>query len=497
MARVKTLLRRVLFLTLTVALCLTAVSTPAWAAENRLVVPAQQLMTSGNKVVLASNPTQMVWLTGLNIGGSNWMRQLNDSDERIAAQITQMIEHWNVNCVRFPVSLAGWNDAIRWWNWDNGSNGQYKRDVQRHIKRLTDAGIYVILDLHEFHYPTERASYRAGAPHNNYPNTPNYFEFPGALPFWQEIAQDPFYANNPAILFGVFNEYTYETGDKYESWDIWRNGGVHSNGDVIIGHQQIVEAIRDLGAMNIILAGGLDWGYDLSGVAGVAEGCEGISFALEDKGTGAGGYAAAGYGIVYDTHIYPWKDEAHWDYFAGAARKQYPLLIGENGYDPNDGTQRQYAPQWTADRHREWVPMFFDWVNDTDGVYGTPAHWTGWCFHTGASPRILLNWDFVPTEYWGVYVKEQLLARDNAYITIPHPKTVVEAIPSAYVTQFPGNQNDLTITVKASYFDLTKEVLTKTFRINNNAAGTYAVGNIKVYVDTKGNTQIRACYIVN
>jgi hypothetical protein len=37
---------------------------------------------------------------------------------------------------------------------------------------------------------------------------------------------------------------------------------------------------------------------------------------------------------------------------------------------------------------------------------------------------------------------------------------------------------------------------TKAFSINNNAAGTYTVHEYKVYVDTKGNTQIRACYIV-
>jgi len=35
------------------------------------------------------------------------------------------------------------------------------------------------------------------------------------------------------------------------------------------------------------------------------------------------------------------------------------------------------------------------------------------------------------------------------------------------------------------------------FTIANNSAGTYGVGGYKVYVDTKGNTQIRECYIVD
>ena len=37
----------------------------------------------------------------------------------------------------------------------------------------------------------------------------------------------------------------------------------------------------------------------------------------------------------------------------------------------------------------------------------------------------------------------------------------------------------------------------KTFLIDNNSAGIYEVGSYRVFVDTKGNTQIRSCYIVN
>jgi hypothetical protein len=69
-------------------------------------------------------------------------------------------------------------------------------------------------------------------------------------------------------------------------------------------------------------------------------------------------------------------------------------------------------------------------------------------------------------------------------------------MPSAYVTKINGNQNELTITVTELYYDASTKPITKTFTINNNAAGTYAVGPYQVYVDTKGNTQIRECYIV-
>ncbi|NLY70170.1 MAG: hypothetical protein GX076_00540 [Clostridiales bacterium] len=73
----------------------------------------------------------------------------------------------------------------------------------------------------------------------------------------------------------------------------------------------------------------------------------------------------------------------------------------------------------------------------------------------------------------------------------------VTVIPSAFVKKLPGNQNDLTITVTELFKDGSKNVISVTYKIKNNSAGTYEVGPYKVFVDTKGNTQIRSCYIVN
>ena len=72
----------------------------------------------------------------------------------------------------------------------------------------------------------------------------------------------------------------------------------------------------------------------------------------------------------------------------------------------------------------------------------------------------------------------------------------VDVTPYASVEKLNGNKNNLTITIIEDYAYGEIMEYTKTFSIDNNAAGTYAVGPYKVYVDTKGNTQIRACYIV-
>jgi hypothetical protein len=87
--------------------------------------------------------------------------------------------------------------------------------------------------------------------------------------------------------------------------------------------------------------------------------------------------------------------------------------------------------------------------------------------------------------------------------TLVLPKLTVEkvTVSDVYVEKLNGNKNNLTITVtEQAGMDRNGKTIefsyTATFSINNNAAGTYTVGNYKVYVDTKGNTQIRECYIV-
>ncbi len=75
------------------------------------------------------------------------------------------------------------------------------------------------------------------------------------------------------------------------------------------------------------------------------------------------------------------------------------------------------------------------------------------------------------------------------YVTVDN--AVVAAEPSAVVTKLKGNSNELTITVNETRIDGSTTTVTKTFTIKNNAAGTYKVGEHKVYVDTKGNTQVR------
>ncbi|MGW3607908.1 M20/M25/M40 family metallo-hydrolase [Micromonospora sp. NPDC005161] len=83
---------------------------------------------------------------------------------------------------------------------------------------------------------------------------------------------------------------------------------------------------------------------------------------------------------------------------------------------------------------------------------------------------------------------------DAVYVTVAN--AVIDAKPSAVVKKLKGNKNELTVTVKQTHIDGSESPVTATFTIDNNAAGTYTVGDYKVYVETKGNTQVRSISLV-
>jgi len=74
---------------------------------------------------------------------------------------------------------------------------------------------------------------------------------------------------------------------------------------------------------------------------------------------------------------------------------------------------------------------------------------------------------------------------------------IENAISSAYVRVIPGNTNELTITVAELLSNGMTNFISETYTIRNNAEGNYSVGGYEVFIDTKGNDQIRQNYIVS
>jgi|GEM_PF-1440353 len=288
-----------------------------------------ELETQGNQIVVKATGDP-VRLTGVNIPGL----EFGYDAKALFQSLLVAVEDWNCNVIRLPVKAN---------YWDNSTS--YRYTVDSFIQQASDMGVYVILDLHEYQYVK-----------------------PAHVTFWQDAGAR--YANNPAVLYGLLNE------PHGINWDEWYNG-VGSNP----GMQDLVDAVRGTGANNIVLAGGLDYGYQLYGIVD--------GYALTDT--------ASGNGIVYDSHLYPWKGYVNTQVIQCA--EQYPVLLGEFGHP---GGTEFIGLNFEDDS--TWVPKYLDWV-DTHRL-----HWTGWSFFDGADPDMLVGSDYTPTSYWGQPAKDRLLA---------------------------------------------------------------------------------------
>ena len=337
--------------------------TIAWAKHGPLP-PA--LHVAGNRLETADG--KAVWLQGLCIDSLEW----SAGGEKLAKSIPVAIDQWKANVIRLPVKDNFWFGRGPWQKPGEGGLA-YRKIVDAVIADAAARGAYVALDLHCF-----------GAPMDEH------------VLFWKDAARR--YKNHPAVLFELFNE------PHGISWKLWRDGGnlealankqkdqnpaenkLEPTGETSPGMQALVDAVRGTGAKNLVIAGGLDWGYDLAGVV--------AGYALQER--------AGGCGIMYSSHIYPWKD--NWQQHTLAAAEKYPIFVGEVGC-PSSYKDFQFIPP--AGRH----PLE-GWSEDMLGlIQKHKLNWTGFSFHPTCGPNVISDWNYTPTPYWGVFVKDALAGK--------------------------------------------------------------------------------------
>ncbi|MCG3147572.1 MAG: hypothetical protein PCFJNLEI_01012 [Verrucomicrobiae bacterium] len=333
-------------------------SSPVVAAPPVDKLPPE-LRVVGNELHTAAG--QPVWLQGLSVDSLQW----SATGDRIVTSIVVGIEQWKANCIRLAVTENFWFGRS---DFQKDGGKRYRQVIDSAVNTAAARGAYLVIDLHRFRAPTR-----------------------DHLEFWKEVAAQ--YKNHPAVMFDIFNEPHDIT------WEVWRNGGevtdkvkrkegvAVENKDELrrfqaVGMQELVEAIRAVGAKNIIIAGGLDWSYDISGIL--------KGFALEDK---------TGNGIMYSTHVYPWKSD--WQNKFLVVAEKHPLFLGEVG------------------AIRAWEDFSFigpsqrypleGWAEDVVAlIQKHKLNWTAFSFHPTCGPPIITGWDYNPTPFWGVYVKRAL-----------------------------------------------------------------------------------------
>jgi endoglucanase len=317
----------------------------------------QELHVQGNQIL--NKDGKVVHLQGVNVDSLEW----NVRGEQIMKSALVAVQDWKSNIIRLPVHEDYWfgKDAT-----DQGA--AYRALVDNVVTLVANRGAYVLFDLHRFKAPRQEHA-----------------------DFWKDAAEH--FKNHPAVLFDLFNEPHGTT------WEVWRNGGLieqkkkpgeedaftktddkAANGYQAIGMQALLDAVRSTGAKNVVLVGGLDYAYDLSGM--------GKGFALEDKG---------GNGIVLSTHIYAQKKG--WQEKVIDLADKYPIFVGELGANTK---KFNFMPESAQEDATTWVPAVLGLIQKYN------FHWTAFSLHPKSAPQLISDWNYTPTPEWGAFAKRAL-----------------------------------------------------------------------------------------
>ncbi len=333
------------------------------AAPLPLKVAGNQLLTSDGHPIR---------LRGVNCAGLEWS---GNGDGHILKTVEVAVKEWHANLIRLPLSQDRWFGKGP--EQKDGGAG-YRALVGQLVDLCSTNNAYILLDLHW----SDTGVWGQNIGQHNLPDQ-------NSVIFWKDLA--PVYRDNPAVLFDLYNEPTRIT------WDQWFQGGPMTETDEktkakltyeSVGLPALLAAIRSTGAKNVIVAGGINWAYEVGGILPERQ--------LEDY---------IGHGVVYAVHPYPHKyaglgleTVAQWTARMEAFAQTFPLIVTEFG------------------SIEKWWPFPKDWnYNDEkwnrEMLRVLEAHrwnWTAWDFHPTAAPCLISDWNYTATPAFGVWVRETL-----------------------------------------------------------------------------------------
>jgi endoglucanase len=259
---------------------------------------------------------------------------------------------WGINAVRVPLNEHCWlgiNDAPTGY-----SRARYRRAVRSYVARLHRAGLYVVLDLH-WNAPGDLpAKQRQMADLDHAPD------------FWSSVARA--FKGDHALVFDLYNE-PHDIG-----WGCWRDGCTLPEGWRTAGMQTLIDAVRETGAQQPIVATGLGWGTDLSSW-------------LEYRPDDPADQLAAG------VHFYDFASCASvdcWRRTVDPVAHDVPVVVTEIGERECSGA---------------FLDRFMSWADSAEVSY---LAWS-WNPSGCAAPALIESWDGRPTPP-GERLRERLLA---------------------------------------------------------------------------------------
>jgi hypothetical protein len=298
------------------------------------------LHTRGNSIV--DGLGSPLSLRGVVSEWLNWQPSVWPGSQLDDTSIDHM-RGWGVNVVRVFLSEDFWNPN------ECQYVPTYANTVDRVVQSITSRGMVALLVLHN----NSRRPCLASSQQRMADN-------PGSVDFWKSVASR--YRTNPLVAFDLYNEPHDVT------WAQWLNGGTVVDSDGVVwqaaGMQQLYDAVRSQGALNLVFVSGNVWGNDPPGMASLVQGLN----------------------IVYAAHYYtcqaaPPSSCATPDPYNPAPAGQrldawsaflrgHAVMVTEFGWpDPTNGSYNQNVINWAESKNVGWTA--YGWNQGVPG--GTAA----------------------------------------------------------------------------------------------------------------------------
>lgn len=374
------------------AVCLSFALLPLVGLWSRPAADAQGLAAiTGLRVVgnqIVNGAGQPVRLRGVNRSGTEYacIQGWGIFDGPADAASIQAIVSWRANAVRVPLNEDCWLGINGVPAAYGGAN--YQAAIANYVSLLNAAGLIVILELHWAAPGAQPAT--AQLPMPNMDHSPT---------FWSQVATA--YKTNSAVIFELFNEpYPDNNRDTPAGWLCWRDGGTCPGvGYQAAGMQHLVQTVRQTGATNIILLGGLEYSNALS---------QWLAYKPTDP---TGNLGAA-------WHVYNFNrcnNLACYDATAGPVAQQVPLVtteIGEKGGGHG------------------FIDPLMSWLDARGQGY---LAWTWDTWGCGDEPVLISNYNGTPCQTYGQGYKDHLaaLATTPPPTNTPNPSVPTPTPPTA------------------------------------------------------------------
>ncbi len=307
------------------------------------------------------------------------------------ASLTAM-KTWNVNAVRVPMNEDCWLGINGVATAYGGAN--YQSAIEGWVNLITQNGMIAIVDLHWTAPGTTLANAQA-------PMT----DADHSVTFWSQVAKT--FASNGSVIFDLFNE------PFITDWSCWVSGGscAQQNGTTyaVAGMASLLQAVRNAGASNVVLLGGLSYSSDMSqwvtsvnsipslaapldgiSLANVAASWHAYDFNSEQSGCPSqyNGYSAS---LTCNSAEVTATNTSATSVLAAG----FPLIIGEAGISA-------YSTSSAASFSTTQISDIEGWLDDLLGWAETEGQsYLAWSWNTDTTPVLITDYTGTPTVDFG------------------------------------------------------------------------------------------------